>query len=150
MSMQKIREDCFDKLTALPLPQHVADRNDLPMGAKLLLSCFWEKLPVHDRRTLDQAFYYTMDIKKIWKRNQEQVLWRYMSDENVPESERRILMVDQLWVWVIDAPKTLADGAGGGPSTSPFFPMVGVCMLYSQRGQRRLSQPLHRGGSQWL
>jgi hypothetical protein len=116
IAMQNLRKAIFNKLTAPE--REVPNLEGLPTGAKLLLSCFWEKLPVHDRRTLDQFSYYTTPIKKIWEKDQDQVLWRYMEDEEVSADERRILMVDQLWMWIIDSPQTTFDGKKTGPSTS--------------------------------
>ncbi|KAI1756205.1 hypothetical protein F4782DRAFT_550101 [Xylaria castorea] len=89
--------------------------------------------PIHPRRTLDQAYYWT--LKSTKKRDKDQVIYRgttatrdafhhYDADnENWPEHEglkgrdcgtcrtnvrkvSRVIMVDQLWMWVLDG-KTL-------------------------------------------
>jgi hypothetical protein len=112
--MHDIRKNYFDKMTHVQFPNY-ADWANLPMGAKLLISYFWETSPIHDRRTLDQAFYYTAPLKDIWERDTDQVLFRYLRDEGKPEGSRRILMVDQLWIWIIDAPEKLNSR---GPSKS--------------------------------
>lgn len=64
-----------------------------------------EPLPLHVRRTLDQYFYYTLPDKSIRERDLDQVLWRHTKDTNP-----RILMVDQLWLWIIDNPKHPGQG----------------------------------------
>jgi hypothetical protein len=64
-----------------------------------------EPLPLHVRRTLDQYFYYTLPDKSIRDRDLDQVLWRHTKDTNP-----RILMVDQLWLWIIDNPKYPGQG----------------------------------------
>jgi hypothetical protein len=55
--MQNKRKHYFDKMTQTPVqPPNDAEWAELPMGAKLLISYFWGTSPIHDRRTLDQAF----------------------------------------------------------------------------------------------
>jgi hypothetical protein len=58
-----------------------------------------EPLPLHVRRTLDQYFYYTLPDKSIRERDLDQVLWRHTKGDTNP----RLLMVDQLWLWIIDS-----------------------------------------------
>ncbi|KAI8944242.1 hypothetical protein F4801DRAFT_572457 [Xylaria longipes] len=89
--------------------------------------------PIHPRRTLDQAYYWT--LKSTKKRDRDQVIYRgttatrdsfhhYDEEKNEwPEHEEltsrdcrtcrtnirkvsRVIMVDQLWMWILDA-KTL-------------------------------------------
>ncbi|TRX96019.1 hypothetical protein FHL15_003161 [Xylaria flabelliformis] len=89
--------------------------------------------PIHPRRTLDQAYYWT--LKSTKKRDKDQVIYRgttatrnafhhYDEDNNEwPEHDElnctdcgtcrtnvrkvsRVIMVDQLWMWILDA-KTL-------------------------------------------
>ncbi|KAI0183039.1 hypothetical protein EV127DRAFT_353590 [Xylaria flabelliformis] len=89
--------------------------------------------PIHPRRTLDQAYYWT--LKSTKKRDRDQVIYRgttatrdafhqYDEDNNEwPEHAElnctdcgtcrtnvrkvsRVIMVDQLWMWILDA-KTL-------------------------------------------
>lgn len=74
------------------------------MGAKLLIAYSQAEPEIHDRRTLDQAFYYTMNIENAWKRDTDQVLYRYFKTTGNSENAR-ILMVDQLWIWTIDTPQ---------------------------------------------
>lgn len=53
---------------------------------------------LHVRRTLDQ-FYYSM--LNTWKRDGDQVVYRYARSKGALERDVKILMVDQLWLWVI-------------------------------------------------
>ncbi|KAL2010712.1 hypothetical protein VTN00DRAFT_6519 [Thermoascus crustaceus] len=57
---------------------------------------------VHEPMTLDQYYYATLDDTR--ERDDFQVISRYLDrerDKNVPK-EPQILMVDQLWLWIID------------------------------------------------
>ncbi|RSL68709.1 hypothetical protein CEP54_002752 [Fusarium duplospermum] len=113
ISMQTERKRCLRKLAKepalrfwprLPWPIQYPEWRELPIGAKLLIAYSQVEPPIHDRRTLDQAFYYTMNIENAWKRDTDQVLYRYFQTTNEPE-EARILMADQLWIWIVDTPQ---------------------------------------------
>lgn len=59
---------------------------------------------LHVRRTLDQFYYHNIDTKS---RDEDQVVYRYqtkkmkrMSAEEI-ESDPKVFMVDQLWMWVL-------------------------------------------------
>ncbi|KAH7356037.1 hypothetical protein BKA66DRAFT_474379 [Pyrenochaeta sp. MPI-SDFR-AT-0127] len=67
---------------------------------KLILAYINEPLPLHVRRTLDQFIHYNLPGDKIRARDRDQVLWRHTQHDTNP----RILMVDQLWLWVIFDP----------------------------------------------
>jgi hypothetical protein len=112
-SMYNLRKKCFENLIKDD-PEPPADKdewNKLPTGAKLLNAYFWAKSPIHDRRTLDQSYYSSLPLTNIRERDLDQVLYRYMKKENVAEDDRRILMVDQLWIWILDTPITKAGGS---------------------------------------
>ncbi|KAJ5961290.1 Mg2+ transporter protein CorA-like/Zinc transport protein ZntB [Penicillium vulpinum] len=53
---------------------------------------------LHVRRTLDQFFYPNIDTKS---RDQDQVVYRYQTKSPGMESDPKIFMVDQLWMWVL-------------------------------------------------
>ncbi|KAI8631754.1 hypothetical protein F5Y19DRAFT_424716 [Xylariaceae sp. FL1651] len=57
---------------------------------------------LHPRRTLDQFSYYMLDSTEA--RDNTQVVSRWAEKQKVLTGDRPILMVDQLWLWV------LADG----------------------------------------
>lgn len=51
--------------------------------------------PLHPRRTLDQFFYHGIDTSR---RDEDQVVYRYCARHRV---EKKVFMVDQLWMWVL-------------------------------------------------
>ena len=78
--------------------------NRLPcsIDEKLLRRYLRHESPMHVRRTLDQAYYYTLDDTQI--RDRDQVVLRY-ARKKISEGNGgvcpRVLMVDQCWLWVI-------------------------------------------------
>jgi hypothetical protein len=54
--------------------------------------------PLHTRRTLDQYYYYMLEDTR--KRDADQVVTRWARDR-LRKPHHNILMVDQLWIWVI-------------------------------------------------
>ena len=61
--------------------------------------------PLHIRRTLDQSYYYTLENTD--ERDRDQVVYRHTI--RMLGEEPLLMMVDQLWMWVID----------GGMSSTP-------------------------------
>jgi hypothetical protein len=55
--------------------------------------------PLHMRRTLDQYYYYM--LKDTRERDADQVVTRW-AEKQLNRSHHNILMVDQLWIWVIE------------------------------------------------
>jgi hypothetical protein len=55
--------------------------------------------PVHIRRTLDQSYYWTLEDTET--RDRDQVVYRATKEENP-----RVVMVDQLWMWILDGSKS--------------------------------------------
>jgi hypothetical protein len=51
--------------------------------------------PLHCRRTLDQYSYYMLETTD--RRDEDQVVFRWAKER----SQAPILMVDQLWLWVL-------------------------------------------------
>ena len=58
----------------------------------------------HPRRTLDQSYYFTLSEDEMSARDRDQVVSRY-STEVLGKEDPYILMVDQLWLWVVDTSK---------------------------------------------
>lgn len=56
--------------------------------------------PLHMRRTLDQYYYPT--VKDSTQRDQDQVVFRGTRSRNDPDAIARVVMVDQLWLWILD------------------------------------------------
>lgn len=54
---------------------------------------------LHVRRTLDQSFYHNIDTES---RDEDQVVYRYqLKDRAKEEVDPKIVMVDQLWMWIL-------------------------------------------------
>lgn len=66
---------------------------------KLILAYMFDDIPLHFRRTLDQYYYYTLPTTEA--RDTDQVISRYF-EKTWPEDENLVLMVDQLWLWILD------------------------------------------------
>lgn len=68
---------------------------------KLILAYMFDEIPLHFRRTLDQYYYYTLPTTEA--RDTDQVVSRYF-EKTWPEEEHEnlVLMVDQLWLWILD------------------------------------------------
>ncbi|KAK0673165.1 hypothetical protein QBC41DRAFT_352872 [Cercophora samala] len=56
-------------------------------------------LPLHCRRTLDQYSYYMLETTE--RRDKDQVVYRWATKHGKPKNTAPILMVDQLWLWVL-------------------------------------------------
>jgi len=66
---------------------------------QLLRKHLLEPRPIHIRRTLDQSYYWT--LKDTETRDRDQVVYRWTNKEEHP-SKPQLVMVDQLWIWIID------------------------------------------------
>lgn len=86
-----------------------------------------DPMHLHPRRTLDQFYYHMLGEEELEKRDQDQVVYRWMmkkkqmkdhvNEQNgamksAPEPRKekkptdpKVIMVDQLWLWVIDESK---------------------------------------------
>lgn len=56
--------------------------------------------PLHMRRTLDQYYYWT--VTDTTAEDQNQVVCHGTRSSNDPEATGRVVMVDQLWMWILD------------------------------------------------
>lgn len=62
---------------------------------------FDESSPLHMRRTLEQFYYWT--APDTTGRDKEQVVCRGTRAQNEdPDATARLVMVDQLWLWILD------------------------------------------------
>jgi hypothetical protein len=68
----------------------------------LLKNFLFTNPPLHIRRTLDQFHYYMTDDTET--RDVDQVLSRYFISK-YPGKPVPIMMVDQLWLWIVDNSK---------------------------------------------
>lgn len=56
---------------------------------------------LHIRRTLDQSYF--LNLKDTSRRDRDQVVYRATRlQPDVPGNLTRIVMVDQLWMWILD------------------------------------------------
>jgi hypothetical protein len=79
----------------------VAKEESRTPDEKLILAYMFDEIPLHFRRTLDQYYYYTLPTTEA--RDTDQVVSRYF-EKTWPEEENEnlVLMVDQLWLWILD------------------------------------------------
>jgi len=56
--------------------------------------------PLHTRRTLEQYYYWTAE--DTTHRDRQQVVYRATKMRSDPEAIPRVVMVDQLWLWILD------------------------------------------------
>ena len=64
--------------------------------SNLIYNHLLQKAPLHLRRTLDQSYYWTIQDTSV--RDRDQVVFRGTKDTGEP----RVIMVDQLWMWILD------------------------------------------------
>jgi hypothetical protein len=92
----------FKKLSAALMDETPAN-TEVDKDQCLIRRYLHQEYPLHPRRTLDQFYYGPLDTKR---RDSDQVVYRYM--KNVLEHEDpQLLMVDQLWIWILDGGRTL-------------------------------------------
>jgi len=95
----------LSKWGKIVLPRLVAQRRkDLESLAdadeKLLRKYLCSERPVHVRRTLDQSYYWT--LKDTQMRDRDQVVYRATHKRGIIPRIPRVVMVDQLWLWILD------------------------------------------------
>lgn len=82
--------------------RHVAkiwEEMDCDADSKLLQEHLYGKPPLHTRRTLDQFYYWTLQDTK--RRDQDQVVYRETRALPSYTGIKRVVMVDQLWLWIL-------------------------------------------------
>ncbi|CAI6054529.1 unnamed protein product [Clonostachys chloroleuca] len=76
---------------------------DEAADGRLIEDHLYNDPPLHMRRTLEQYYYWTAE--DTTRRDRDQVVCRatrHYGDDNDPDSTSRIIMVDQLWLWILD------------------------------------------------
>lgn len=74
---------------------------DYEADERLLRDFVKEDPPLHIRRTLDQYYFVTLDDTS--QRDKDQVVYRGTLDQKrETKSQSRVVMVDQLWLWILD------------------------------------------------
>ena len=98
-----------------PVPQRISKSS---LEAKLIWTYLGSEPPIHFRRTLDQFGYSNLrstvardDDQMMWKRTRKEVsLEDELGDSQIqdisslpkPFMDGKVLMVDQLWMWIVD------------------------------------------------
>ncbi|KAI9899368.1 hypothetical protein N3K66_005829 [Trichothecium roseum] len=77
----------------------VADQMDYAADERLLRSDINQDPPLHMRRTLDQYYFLTLDTSE---RDKDQVVYRETKTSRGYYGKPRVVMVDQLWMWILD------------------------------------------------
>ncbi|KAK6839337.1 hypothetical protein PG987_005203 [Apiospora arundinis] len=78
----------------------VAEQMDYEADERLLRDYVTADPPLHIRRTLDQYCFVNLDDTS--KRDKDQVVYRGTLDKRDSRTQSRVVMVDQLWLWVLD------------------------------------------------
>jgi hypothetical protein len=96
------------KNTQADYPEIVMPRNELEIvryrrfytvNELVLMAYLNVKSPIHPRRTLDHSRYATLCGDDIDTRDADQVVYRHTKGLGM---KPRLIMVDQLWLWIID------------------------------------------------
>ena len=79
----------------------VADAMDYEADEQLLRENLHRDPPLHIRRTLDQYYFLTLDDTSA--RDRDQVVYRETrAGRSFHSRNTRVVMVDQLWLWILD------------------------------------------------
>ncbi|RYP79475.1 hypothetical protein DL770_006656 [Monosporascus sp. CRB-9-2] len=79
----------------------VADEMDFEADERLLRKYIKADPPLHVRRTLDQYYFVTLDDTS--QRDKDQVVYRgTKAGHSLHSRSTRVVMVDQLWLWILD------------------------------------------------
>ncbi|KAK6857196.1 hypothetical protein PG995_007383 [Apiospora arundinis] len=78
----------------------VAEQMDYEADERLLRDYVTADPPLHIRRTLDQYCFVNLDDTS--KRDKDQVVYRGTLDKRDSRTQSRVIMVDQLWLWILD------------------------------------------------
>lgn len=79
----------------------IADAMDYEADERLLRDHLHENPPLHIRRTLDQSYFWTLE--DTTSRDRDQVVYRGTKGGRFWNA--RVVMVDQLWMWILDERK---------------------------------------------
>ena len=102
--MKKTKDD--EPYRSLPGSKHVPEiytkRSEALLHKFLLNTDPLEPPPLHDRRTLEQSYFY--NLRNVAHRDSDQIIGQSTKkrEEKQPGQSRKMMMVDQLWMWVVD------------------------------------------------
>ncbi|KKK20761.1 hypothetical protein AOCH_002269 [Aspergillus ochraceoroseus] len=116
LQRRKVIEERLRQGRSRPVPDHISRSS---LESKLIWKFLGSEPPIHIRRTLDQFGY--PNLRSTVARDDDQMLWKRtrkavnLNDEfgtspsapDKPESQTsfvdgKVLMVDQLWLWIVD------------------------------------------------
>jgi hypothetical protein len=104
------KEEPPKQLTPGPLGQyllHIAklhDAMDVEPDVRLLRDHLFQNPPLHARRTLDQSYYWK--LPNTDGRDQDQVVYRETKEGKSISRTTRVVMVDQLWMYLLNDSKS--------------------------------------------
>lgn len=79
----------------------VADEMDFEADERLLRENVNRNPPLHIRRTIDQYYFPTLEDTSV--RDKDQVVYRgTRAGRSFHTKNTRVVMVDQLWLWILD------------------------------------------------
>ena len=102
--MKKTKHD--EPYSSLPSSKYVPNiytkRNEALLHTNLFNKDLTEPPSLHDRRTLEQSYYY--NLRNVAHRDNDQIIGQITKrkEETQPDQSRKMMMVDQLWMWVVD------------------------------------------------
>ncbi|KAM3064672.1 hypothetical protein ACMFMF_011848 [Clarireedia jacksonii] len=76
------------------------DAMDVEPDVRMLRDHLFQDLPLHTRRTLDQSYYWK--LPNTDGRDQDQVVYRGTKEGKHISRTTRVVMVDQLWMYILD------------------------------------------------
>jgi hypothetical protein len=82
---------------------------DEAADGRLIEDHLYTPAPLHMRRTLEQFYYWTAEDTS--RRDRDQVVCRstrHNGDDPDHEAVSRLVMVDQLWLWILDDSESIA------------------------------------------
>lgn len=78
---------------------------------RLISDHLYTQSPLHPRRTLEQ--YHSWTAEDTSHRDRQQVVCQETKMRKDPEAVPRVVMVDQLWMWILDESERLLSGEAG-------------------------------------
>ncbi|CAG8983892.1 hypothetical protein HYALB_00005531 [Hymenoscyphus albidus] len=78
----------------------IYDAMDIEPDVRLLRDHLHQDPPLHSRRTLDQSYYWK--LQNTDNRDEDQVVFRATKEGKSPLRTTRVVMVDQLWLYILD------------------------------------------------
>lgn len=78
----------------------IYDAMDIEPDVRMLRDHLHQDPPLHSRRTLDQSYYWK--LQNTDNRDEDQVVYRATIEGKSPLKTTRVVMVDQLWLYILD------------------------------------------------